>query len=473
MKMRRFLAYGIVAFAIMATSCEKDDDNPDEGTFSPLTVEQNKENIETDGIKMLDEIKDLENEPAIEASASFIYFMDNASGDNFKKVDVRNTIAFSPIYAAADFDETGMKGMLKSVQVNPAEDPETIQAMYDSLVGVYDWNPTVGDWDYTQTGTIILFNFPATETGTTNNASYSASYVGYTGVNPIDDYDGDLPQNVATSLKVDGNEISALTVDVVYNSDGIPTSIETTFTLGAFEWYASASNANNAAFATEVSFKHSGDIILKFTLDAAGNWSEANVEANYEVVYYGEWYDQNTGEWHYKEISESEIGDYEYYWSEEEFDIHKVIKNGNASFQAMNMKIVGAIDVENFGTLMISIDDQYDWDTQEEEMIDAQVDALNQYVSLSLRYADNDEIIALVEAYPISEEYIWINYEWNEATGEYTEVEVTEMDYWIDFRFVFADGSKVDAETYFSEGFDDLINQFEDYLTELENTYDI
>jgi len=100
----------------------------------------------------------------------------------------------------------------------------------------------------------------------------------------------------------------------------------------------------------------------------------------------------------------------------------------------------------------------------------AQVEAINQNVSLSLRYAESNEIIALVEAYPVSEEYTyqeyWYNGEWHE-----TPITVTETNYCFDMRFVFADGSKVDAETYFGEGFEDVIDEFEAYLDELENTY--
>lgn len=466
MKTRKFLVYGLIAFAVVAVSCNKDDDSKDE--FSPLTVEQNKENIETDGINLLNEIKNLEDEPAIEASNSFVDFMNTSSA--FKVANISNSIAFAPIYALANFDDTGMKGILKSVQVNPGKDPETIQAVYDSLVGIYNWNPAISDWDYTQTGTTIVLNFPATETGTSNNASYTVSYVGFIPTtNPIEDYEGDLPQNIATSLKVDGVEISSFIADVVYESDGIPTSIETTFTLGTFVWDAMASNNNNAAFATEVSFKHSGTVILKFTLDASGDWSESNIDANYEVVYYGEWMDAD-GNWHYEEIMESEIDNYDYYWTEDQFDIHKVIKNGNASFQAMNMKIVGGIDVENFGSAMIDIDDTYNWETQREMIIDAQAEAINKYISLSLRYADSDEIIALVEAYPAWIEETYTSYDYDD-NGNYYEYEETDTYYDIDMRFVFADGSKVDAETYFSEGFDDLIDEVDAYLMELEETY--
>jgi hypothetical protein len=95
---------------------------------------------------------------------------------------------------------------------------------------------------------------------------------------------------------------------------------------------------------------------------------------------------------------------------------------------------------------------------------------MNEHVSLSLRYGDSNEIIALIEAYPISEEYSYEEYyydgEWHD-----TPRTITETDYWIGMRFVFADGSKVDMETYLDEGFDDLIQELEDWADSLEETY--
>ncbi len=459
-----YLFIGTVFFAVSCTEKVPADDN----TFSAKSVEENKQSIETSGIEMINEMQDMEQEPAMQANIAMVTFMGTSdpfegnSGLN-KKVVLSRTIAFAPVFASANYSETGVEGMLKSIQANPLEgDPETIQELYDLLVGVYSWNATTETWDYSDTGTIIKFEFPSTQDGIVNNATYTVSYTGYTGPNPIDDYTGDLPQNVAAELKVDETSVMSFVVDIAYNASGYPTSIESTLTLGEWVWYAMASNTNNAAFATEFSFKHANKILLRFTLDAAGNWSKENIEAN--TTYYKEVW--NEAGWYWEEVEVSKDEPYDY----SNTDVHKVINNGNASFQAMDLKIVGSIDVLNFGNEMERIDEAYNWETQEEQAVAAQVVAINKYVSLSLRYADNNEIIALVEAFPVSEEYTyqeyWYDNEWHE-----TPRTVTETNYWFDMRFVFADGSKVDAETYFGEGFDDLIDEFEAYMEDLENTY--
>ncbi|MCK9207113.1 MAG: hypothetical protein M0P66_08385 [Salinivirgaceae bacterium] len=461
----QFLFMAAAFLLAVATSCTKPNDGTD---FSNLTVEENKANIETTGLDMLDEMKVMEDEPAMQANISMVNYMslsDPFAGNpnTQKKVDLTKTIAFSPVFALATYRNNDMKSVLKSLQVNPAEDPETIQEAYDLLVGVYTWNSELEVWDYTQTGDVIVFLFPSTEGGTVNNASYTVSYTGYTGPNPIEGYDGDLPQDVSAVLKVDDTEVLSFVVNIDYNTEGYPTKIESTLTMGQWVWYAMASNTDNKAFATEFSFKHSTNVLLRFTLDAAGNWTQENIDAN--TTYYVEVYNPETYEWYWQEVSKEE------YYDRTEVDVHKVVNSGNASFQLMNLKMVGSIDVLNLVTKMEEIEDTYDWGTQEEEAVAAGVEVVNQYVSLSLRYADSDDIIALVEAYPVSEEYTYESWEYNPNTGNYDVVTITETDYWIDFRLVFADGSKSDLETYFDEGFEDLIDELEQYLDELETTY--
>jgi hypothetical protein len=473
MKTKKILAFWLLAFAIVATSCDKNEENDDDD-FSPIPVAEHKTKIENAGFALFDEMKLMEQEPAMQANISLGLLLDSSApfGESEGEIQgkMAKAIAFAPVYATTNYKNDGLDAMLKTFQINPAEEPETIQAMYDELIGIYEWNDVDQLWDYTQTGNNIQFLFPSEVDGTSNNASYTITYQGYTGPNPIEDYDGDLPQLVQVELKVDGTLISSFTFEVDYNTEGYPTLIEVTYTMGTFEWYMMASNTNNAQFATEYSFKHGSTILLKLALDASGNWTKENIENNIteEVTYYGDYYDETRGEWVWGEVG----ADDEWYYADTvtEFNAHKVIKNGNASFQVMNLKVAGAIDVEGFGTKMLAIDEQYDWETQEEQIVAEQTKAINDYISLSLRYADTDDVIAFVEAYPVSESYTYQEY-WYDGEWHETPITVTETDYWFEMRFVFADGSKVDAATYFDDVFENLIADIESYLDDLELEY--
>ena len=475
MKTRKLFMYGMVAFAFLTTSCEEKNSGDDNGGFSPIPVEQHKTNIEDAGFEMLDELKAMENEPAIQTNITLVNLL-NTSDPYANRVNSRvhpsQSLAFASVYATANYEKTGMKGVMKSIMVNPADDPDTFQEFYDELVGVYEWNSEYEEWSYTQTGSKIVLKFPSEENGTSNNASYTVSYTGYFGTNPIEEeYAGDLPQNVSAILAVDGAEISAYLLDIVYNSNGYPTSIETSLSMGEYKWSAKVSNTNNMAFDTELAFTNGSKILLKFALDAAGNWSQENIDANYseETKYYYSYYDEETWQWIEVEVGEND--NWTYYYTDTEFDVHKVVTSGNASFQAMNLKVVGKIDAEKLGDKIKEIDTLYNWETQGELAVAEQVKVVNEYVNLSLRYADSDDVIALVEAYPVSEEYTYENWVYNETTQQYDKIEVTETKYSMDFRFIFADDSKVDFETYFDDTFSDLINSLEDWGDELEETY--
>lgn len=483
MKMKKYLVYGIVAMVIVATSCEKKNEEGDGGDkYSPIPVEEHKANIEDEGLDMLDEMKLMENEPAMDANISLMSILQDSDpfsgNEGMKKGAVLNSIAMRPVVNSVNVEKEGISKVLKSTLVSPLEEDPTIQGVYDELVGTYEWNSSTYEWDYTEGGSAIIFKFPSEEGGSSNNASYTITYVGYTGPHPLKNdeefgYEGDIPQNIAAILEIDGSEASKFTFDVVYNGEGYPTSVDVVFSVGTFVWSGNLTNTINEAFDASVSFTHGDVILIKATLGASGDWSEDNIEDNINTVYYADYYDEELGYYVWKEIDASEVGNYEEWEvdSWEELDIHKVITDGNASLQLMNLKIVGEIDAEGLGDKLEEIEDTYDWDTQAEEANEAEIEAFNEFVNLTLRYADNNNIIAMVEAYPVEETYTWTDWVWNDNLGDYEEVQVTETDYWMDMRFVFADESKVDFETYFTEGFDELVDEIEAWADDIEETY--
>ena len=59
MKTKKMLAFWLLAFALVSTSCDKNEKG-DEDDFSPIPVAQHKTNIENAGLYMLDEVKQME-----------------------------------------------------------------------------------------------------------------------------------------------------------------------------------------------------------------------------------------------------------------------------------------------------------------------------------------------------------------------------------------------------------------------------
>ena len=60
--MKKKIFYGLLIFLVVGLiSCKKDkDDDPYSTPYSELTVEQNKENVEQEGIEFVDELKDFD-----------------------------------------------------------------------------------------------------------------------------------------------------------------------------------------------------------------------------------------------------------------------------------------------------------------------------------------------------------------------------------------------------------------------------
>lgn len=80
---------------------------------------------------------------------------------------------------------------------------------------------------------------------------------------------------------------------------------------------------------------------------------------------------------------------------------------------------------------------------------------INKNINVRVLNTVTNEKIAEIEAYVVTEMYEW---------GE---------DSWIDFRFVFGDGSTIDAETYFDEGFENFVSEINLLIADLNAEYEI
>lgn len=474
MKKLQILFYLFLSLAIIS-SCDltdDDDDDNDDDTFSELSVEENKQKLEDDGLAMLDKMKEMESTAAVDAVASMIHFMELADpfagNPNVNSKKSGKLSYLKPFVAVKQMPELGYKPVMLSLKsVN--EDPESIQEAYDMLVGIYAWNSSSQAWDYTETGDAIVFQFPSTEEGTSNNASLTASdYRGYTGGfdYDLDEYTGDLPEHIKVELKVDNSALMTFEFNATYNSNGEPTDVSSSISMDAFSMSASMYNHSNTEAGMSTELKYNSEILIAASVDATGNWSPDNIENNTVTVYdtvYEEIWNPETGEW-----EETDVIWYIEEWTE--VNGENILTEGNMTFQVMNTKAVGNAKIKELIEGEKNI-----WEDDEEEGFDddaatiAMADLINENVDLKVRYADNNEIIAIAEAYTYDDTYT--DYIWNEETYQYEEVEVTEKE--IGMRFKFGDGSTIDAETYFEDGFDDLTQEFEDWMDYLEDKWDL
>lgn len=457
MKTRLKIAF-FSLLTFVAFSCDKTND----GTkipFSELTVEENKEVVETSAIKAaqaFDEMKDLE---VVDASVSLGTLLDTSdpiSARSSKKSKVTNTIN---AIAGLQGDNGSINGMF-SAMAAPDElledEPETIQEVWEEIVGIYDWNPMSEDWDYTPNSEKVELNFPSTTDGTTNDAKLTISnYEGVFIASPLEgEYDGDLPVSLNMDLTVGTTTLMSYTFAAEYDDDGIPTSVASDLTMDPFVLSVDISNTEKKISAM-YKFTHNNDIVMEISGKVEGDFSDENIEANTET--FSETYQWTDWQWNestqqYEQVTITEVDEWE------EVAIEEIAQSGDFKFQLYSISIIGVGDIKAIGdSLDLIYPDDY-WDDENfNELAATQMEAalLNNNLHIYALDEDSKKKIADVEAYVVEDSYGY----------GYTE-------YWVDFRLKFGDGSYVDMETYFEEGFEDFVAEINQMIDELNMKYD-
>lgn len=408
---------GLVASTVLLSSCSKDDENenikpeveiPTE--FSELTVEQNKQKLEDNGIQLVNNLTELKNAPGIKTTISFNHFLSNASLPEDGRVASNKAVKTMSLLSKFGLGKAKASDVLSGFRAKEDEEPGTPQEFFDELKGTYSYDAANEEWDFEGGGDKIVFKFPSTENGTTNNAEFAI--YGLTTVqikNNAAEYEGDLPTGLKADLTVSGTKQIEYSFTASYKSNGEPTNVKTSLTIGAFKFAFEAVNNTSEVSADYALTKNSTNLI-SFGAGADGNFNSDN------------------------------IGD-----SEGPGD---VVNKASAYFQIMNIKFAGEVNAKSLDAALESA-----------ATIEAEATAYNQHVTFVVFYADSKKKIADTEFYGFETEEC---YDW--GGGE----QYCYTDEIIDVRLIFADGSKADLENYTEVGFEDLQNELEAFIEELD-----
>ncbi len=501
MKKLNFVVLAAIAVTLIFTSCEKDnpapvapvvtDDNAD-NTFSQLTEAQNKEHIQKSGIQFIQAIAPISDLPVFDACEGLMTFIEKSDPLTGKPLKAKKVAGLETVSTLASYDDNPQV-ILKSMTIYEDSEPETIAEVYNEVKGTYIWNPTNYTWTVEKGGDAVIMKFPSKVNGTSNNATLTVLYSGalHTNRNDVyEDYDGDLPTSVSISLTADGNTLMSITSNFGYTTNGTPTSESHTLTLGEFTFVLSANNSNtNADAAFEM--KKGTTVLASASADLSGNWTDDNIADSEEYHYYkSELYmDTVDGmEQYYLRYIETTKNDPMTSYVTYEQHMEDILNHSNFKFQVMDIKVLGTIQ---FDKLIIAENEAYgkyqdtaltsnyppgyfyDYTLQyNKEYHDAINEAYNKYMKFTLRDAANNQIMALGEAYTTERSYKYMTYEYNKALYKNEIVEKELITYDTDYRFVFGDGSNVDADVYFESGFDALVSEFETYAKKVERKMD-
>ncbi|UCH14492.1 MAG: hypothetical protein JSV22_00650, partial [Bacteroidales bacterium] len=398
-------------------------------------------------VDMMDEVTQLEDAQAIEVIIEFIELMDST----FDEESTARKL-FKPLVTLASV-KTGdatPNDVIREIK-STAEDPVSLPEEWEGIAARYRWNFEGGHFDSTGAEGMLIFEFPGLEGDETNTAVITVSNVSFFEIpDPIEVWPSEdiapvLPSAVQVDLEYNGNNISSFNFSAAFTNDGLPTNINSTLYVDEFSFVLNMTHNPYSNASITSSFKHNDNLLAEVYVAAKGNWTDENIDNNtvthYDTNYIWEW-DPEIG-WY-------ETDEIEYIDDWVEVEVEEILHSGNAHLIVMNLKMAGKVNVKSLGDIIRELEE--DEELEDEEATQQLVDALNNNVTLVAVYRDSNEKIADLEFYKLYDQ--------------------EEEDYYMDVRFIFADGSKVDAETYFEEGFDDLVNALNDFITELNDQYD-
>lgn len=450
MKTHLAILGSLLMISFIACNKDKDGDETDpvfNAPFSDNTAEENKENLEQTGVDMMDEITQLEDVQAIEVIIEFIELMDSTLDEESAARQLFEPLETLASVKTGDATPSDVLSAIKST----AEDPVSLPEEWEGIAARYRWNFEGGHFDSTGTAGMLIFEFPGLEGDETNTAVITVSNVTFYEIPdpieawPSEDLEAVLPSSLQIDLEYNGNSISSFNFNASYTNDGLPTSINSTLSVDEFSFMLSMNHSPYSSASITSSLKHNNNVLIEIHVAGNGDWSNDNIENNrvthYDTNYIME-YDPIIGWYETDEI------DYIDDW--DEVEVEEILNSGNAHLIVMNLKMAGKVNVKSLGDIIRELEE--DEELEDEEATEQLVEALNTHVTLVVVYKDTNEKIADLEFYKLYDE--------------------EEEDYYMDVRFIFADGSKVDAETYFEEGFDDLVDALNDFITELNDEYD-
>jgi hypothetical protein len=436
----------------MIISCKKDEDPAEK--FSTKSVEENKAIVEQSGTDFVNAMKRFDDLQTIDVLANLSnltssgYAKGYLFSENSKLLSVINAVVAS----SGKKEYNNVFDAMIAPRELKGENAGGIEDFWSQNLGTFSWNASLSTWEYTEGGDKIIFKFPSTETSTVNNAVLTVSnYDGVTISNPADeDYSGELPVSLNADLKVGTTTLMSYIFSATYNTDGVPTAVASDLTLEGFKFEVDITNDSKVV---SVNYKFLEDNKVILDLGAAGNglFTEENYDANTETHL-------ETSEYISDYVWNSTTQDWDpvystYTYESSSTDWEEIVNSANAHFQLYNVALRGDIDIKKLHDAIDKINEDADNNiiTSDAAYYTQLTGKINEFINLRMVNVSNNEIIAKVESY-VGHETV---------SGDY-----------VAFRLTFGDGSPVDIETYFNQGFGTFIAELNELIQDINTNYD-
>lgn len=412
-----FIVLGLLG-VVFFNACEpkSDLDLDKKLNFSPLTVEGQKQKIESNALEFVEHMEDLLETPALQAIVNFVEIFAGEEEEEYE-------YWVAPLRVIA----TDLRNGNPNVLVGLEKQMKIIQDDYDEdegiVFGEYVYNFESEDFDLErELDNKVIFHLPASQAAMeskTNNGLISFEFA--ESKIAIPDADINYPASAKLVVKVDNQDVLSASFSGAYYDDGMPKDVKQTLTIGDFGWEAKISNNKKKASA-EYAFKKAKTTLMKLAAESTGKFEFSDIENTI----------QNDG------------------------DPRDIVNSIAAQYQVMNLAIKGGIaNVKKFADDMDATEDGSKGLT-EKQIIERQVAVANQHIVGYGYFVDDNKKFADLDFYVNEYEYEgW-------PPGQ------IHVDYEVAARFKLSDGSKVTIEEYVESGFGELIDKIAEIMESFE-----
>jgi hypothetical protein len=425
---------------IFLLSCKKDEETDTYNIkYTDETPELSKANVEQNAIDLIDQLDILTSSTAIKVLMN----LNNLQTRTRVKSMTTNPIleALSLIISLSDnYNVPKVFERMKTTEELLAEDPLAFSSLFDSIAGKYTYNIESGEFDVSVLADSVVIEFPGIETDLTNTAVITIDFLSVTEItDPVEqwpeDLDTELPASFRIALKYNSASIAGAFFNASYKSNGLPIKVVMEIYVDDFTFNSTVTNSSITNISWSNTLKLKDDILFETYILAEGYLSLENNGNNIIDTVYTD----DSGSWIYNEAH-----------------IDEIIKNANAHVILMNIEVLGQVNVIILGETLRVLDERREQLT-EEEYFQAKADAINANAKPIVIYRDSNKKIAETEAYVES-----YNDEYNNETH-----------YDLAMRFVYADNSKVDVETYVKTEMDNFYISINKFIGQLNTRYDL
>ncbi len=260
-KINLFLSLGAILLSTIACDSELDLDK--DLKFSKLTVEQQKQKIEENGIQLVNTMEGLLETEAMATMANMISLNESDGYYDAPMQRLISDLRRGNKNAISNFD--------KQMRVSYVE---------SDIWGEYSYNFETGEMDKTRTlVNKLIIHFPADSVTTTNNAEITVNYEESSVMVPeSEEY---YPSEITFTMKVNSNVVMSASFNGSYYSDGSPEQVTQTLNIDSYSWTAEVKNSKKKA-SESYEFKKGKTIIIKSVAELNGKLTEEQLQNAFE-----------------------------------------------------------------------------------------------------------------------------------------------------------------------------------------------